>query len=214
MDSTAGPPLDDTEIWTVIHRERSALADLLETLTPAEWEQPSLCAGWTVRDVAAHVISSADASVGEVVIGMVKARGNFNRCMFDIAKRRSARPTAEIIAEYRRLDGSRRHPPGTTTMDPLVDVLTHTQDITRPLGRPFAMPVPAAAAAASYVWGRGFPYSPRKKLGTFQLTAADVEWTVGDGSPVQGPIAALLLLLTGRTVAIGELSGAGVAVLH
>lgn len=206
--------MDDDDIWRTIHRQRSALADLLETLRPDEWEQPSLCAGWTVRDVAAHVISSADASMREVVVGMMRARGNFNRCMFDIAKRRAARPTAEIIAEYRRLDGSRKHPPGTTTMDPLVDVLTHTQDITRPLGRPFSMPVEAAAQAATYVWGRGFPYSPRKRLGGFRLTATDVEWTVGDGDPVQGPIAAMLLLLTGRTVAIPELTGAGVAALR
>lgn len=210
----AGTPMNDDDIWRIIHGQRAALADILSTLQPQEWERPSLCAGWTVRDVAAHVISSADASLSEVLVGMVRARGNFNRCMFDIAKRRSARPTAEIIAEYRRLDGSRRHPPGTTTTDPLVDVLTHTQDIVRPLGRPHPMPPAAAAQAASYVWGRGFPYSPRKRLGGFRLTATDIDWTVGDGEPIEGPIAALLLLLTGRTVALPELSGAGVSALR
>ena len=198
----------------IIHRERAGLADVLETLRPDEWEHDSLCTGWTVRDVAAHVISSADASLAEMTVAMVRARGNFNRCMFQEAKRRSARPTAQIIADYRRLDGSRRRPPGTTRMDPLVDVLMHTQDIVRPLGRQHPMPLPVAAAAGSYVWGHGFPYSPRKRLGEFRFTATDVDWTVGDGSTVDGPMEAIVLLLTGRTVAIGELTGEGAGALR
>ncbi|WP_433294041.1 maleylpyruvate isomerase N-terminal domain-containing protein [Actinoplanes sp. CA-030573] len=41
--------------WTVITQQRLALAELLAGLTGTEWEHPSLCAGWRVRDVAAHV---------------------------------------------------------------------------------------------------------------------------------------------------------------
>ena len=48
--------MDRTAVWGTIHRERAALADLLGTLTPEEWEHPTLCPGWSVRDVAAHVI--------------------------------------------------------------------------------------------------------------------------------------------------------------
>jgi uncharacterized protein (TIGR03083 family) len=206
--------MDDTEIWRAVHEQRASLADLLETLTDAQWRCPSLCVGWTVRDVAAHVVSSADAGIGEVLIAMVRARGNFNRAMLLEARRRSARPTDQIIADYRRLDGSRRHPPGTTTFDPLVDVLVHTQDIARPLDLDHPMPPPLAAAAATYVWSRGFPYSPRKRLGGFRFTATDVEWTVGDGPTVQGPMAAILLLLAGRTVGVPELTGDGAGALR
>src|SRR5829696_3067782 len=37
--------------------ERAELADFLQTLSPSQWEAPSLCADWRVRDVVAHVIS-------------------------------------------------------------------------------------------------------------------------------------------------------------
>ncbi|MET0865675.1 MAG: maleylpyruvate isomerase family mycothiol-dependent enzyme [Nakamurella sp.] len=202
--------MDTDELWRRIHHNRAVLADQLETLTPAEWETPSLCAGWTVRDVAAHVISSSAAGFGEVMTAMARARFNFNRCMDDMAKRRSARPTEEIIADYRRLAGSRRRPPGTSRFDPLVDVLIHTQDIVRPLGRRQPMPDLDALAVAGYVWGKSFPYGAQRRLRGVRLSATDVDWTVGEGAPVEGPVSALLLLMTGRTASLPELSGAGV----
>jgi len=201
--------MDEDEVWKTIGTQRAALADVLESLTPDEWERDSLCAGWTVRDVAAHVISSPQATVGRVIPAMVRARGNFNRFMFQEAKRWSDRPTEFIVADFRRLDGSRRHPPGTTRLDPLVDVLVHTQDIVRPLGRQHPMPARPSAVAANHVWRHSFPYGARKRLGGYRLTATDIEWTLGDGPAVEGSMGAILLLLTGRTASLPELSGDG-----
>lgn len=203
--------MDQREIWRSIHVERSALADILQSLSPAEWDQDSLCPGWTVKDVAAHVISSAGATRGEVLAGMIKARGNFNRMMYDDAKRRSARGTVRIIADYRRLDGSRRHPPGTTLLDPLMDVIVHTQDIVRPLGRDRPMPAAASALAADHVWRRTFPFHARRRLAGLRFAATDITWEVGDGPVVEGSMGAILLLLTGRTVSLPELTGDGVS---
>ncbi|TMD08817.1 MAG: maleylpyruvate isomerase family mycothiol-dependent enzyme [Chloroflexi bacterium] len=45
--------------WPVIHEERRALAADLEGLTDAQWATPSLCAGWTVRDVLGHMTATA-----------------------------------------------------------------------------------------------------------------------------------------------------------
>ena len=117
--------MDRDEVWRTIHAERTALADLLESLSADEWEQPSLCAGWRVREVAAHVISSPQTGVAHLVGAMWRARGSFNRCIDDEARRAAARPVADIVADYRRLDGSRRRPPGTSHLDPLLDVLVH-----------------------------------------------------------------------------------------
>jgi uncharacterized protein (TIGR03083 family) len=151
-----------------------------------------------VREVAAHVISSPQANVRDVAVGMVRARGNFNRCIHDEGVRLGARPVEQIVADYRRLAGSRRHPPGTTAIDPLLDVLVHTQDVVVPLGRAHPMPPAAARVAADHVWRRSFPFRARKRLGGFRFNATDVAWTVGEGEPVDGPIEAMLLLLTGR----------------
>ena len=120
---------------------------------------------------------------------------------------------ARILADYRRLDGSRRHPPGTTVREPLLDVLVHTQDIALPLGRHHAMPPEAARTAADRVWSVSFPFRARRRLRGVTLTATDTDWRAGAGPEVRGPMEALLLLLTGRTAALDRLEGPGLALV-
>lgn len=206
--------MDKNQAWQIIHQERVALADLLETLTPDEWEHPSLCEGWTVRDVAAHVISAPEATVGQIAAAVLRARGSFDRANHDYARRVSRRPTEAIVADYRRLAGSRRCAPGTTYMEALVDVLVHTQDIAIPLGKRHEMPPDAARASAERYRGRSFPFNARKRLRGYRLEATDVDWSSGEGALLRGPIAALLMLITGRPAALAELSGDGVPALR
>lgn len=52
-----GGTMEDDRIWHHIHAERATLAAHLGDLSDAEWQGPTLCAGWTVHDVAAHVIA-------------------------------------------------------------------------------------------------------------------------------------------------------------
>ncbi len=191
--------METDQIWRYVDTERARLAELLSGLNASEWETPSVCPGWTVRDVAAHVISSPQARVWPVVTGMIRARGDFNRFVFQEARRAGARYSGEeIVAQYREFEGSRRHPPGTTPVDPLLDVMIHTQDIAIPLGRELAMPVEAARAAADRIWTKSFPFKAQKRLAGFKFIATDVDWTVGEGEEVRGPIEPLLLLLSGR----------------
>jgi uncharacterized protein (TIGR03083 family) len=203
--------MDRDEIWRWTHHERAALADLLDGLSPEQWEHPSLCPGWTVRDVAAHVISSPQAHLRDVVAAMVRARGNFNRAIRDEARRAGRRPVPEIVADYRRLVGSRRRPPGTMVVDPLLDVLVHTQDIALPLGLSHPMPPAAARVAADRVWRFGFLFRARRRFAGLHLRATDVEWDAGAGALVEGPMEVLLLVLTGRPVGLARLHGDGVA---
>jgi uncharacterized protein (TIGR03083 family) len=93
------------------------------------------------------------------------------------------------------------------------DVLVHGQDIAIPLARPRDMPREAARAGAATVWAMGWPFWARRRLRGFRLTATDVEWQVGDGADIRGPIDALLLLLTGRAVVLPRLAGEGTAQL-
>lgn len=202
--------MDRDEIWRCIDHERAALADLLDGLSPQQWEHPSLCESWTVRDVAAHVISSPQAGVREVLVAMVRAGGNFDRAMRDEARRAAQRPVAQIVGDYRRLQGSRRRPPGTSVVDPLLDVLVHSQDIALPLGLERPMPPAAARIAADRVWRFPFPFRARRRLAGLHLRATDVAWEAGSGALVEGPVEALLLLLTGRTAGLPRLHGDGV----
>jgi uncharacterized damage-inducible protein DinB len=42
-------------LWAGIDDHRARTAELLEGLSPEQWERPSLCESWTVRHVAAHL---------------------------------------------------------------------------------------------------------------------------------------------------------------
>ena len=201
--------MDAPQAWQVIARERARLADLLDDLAPAEWEQPSLCAGWTVKHVAAHVISSPQATPWAVGAALLRARGSFDRCIDDQARHWADRPTEQIVADYRRLHGSRRHPIGTTYYEPLLDVLVHSQDIAIPLGRELLMPSGPARAAADRVWRRSFPFRARRRLAGLRLVATDSDWAVGAGEEVAGTVSDLLLVLTGRTATLPRLTGPG-----
>lgn len=201
--------MDRDEVWQHVHSERRALARVLAELSADEWAAPSLCAGWSVREVAAHVIRSPAATRREVAVGLLRARGSFNRMVDTDARRAARRPVAEIVADYRRYDGSRRRPPGTSVLDPLVDVLVHTQDIVVPLGRSHPMPARAAAVACRRARRVSFVYGGRPLSG-LSIRAVDADFSVGRGPLVEGPAEAVLMLLTGRAAAaVGRLSGPG-----
>lgn len=204
------------ELWRAIDHERAGLADLLDDLSDQEWEVASLCSGWRVRDVAAH-LSLAHMGAAQAARELLKARGNIDRMLHDTAVRQAELPTHRISALLRSLIGSRRKAPGG---QPLLDILVHGQDIAIPLGRDRHMPVRAAAFSATRIWTMRWPFTmgwsfhARKELDGLRLAATDCSWSAGDGERVEGPIAAILLLLNGRDAALTRLSGPGIAELR
>ncbi|MEV8503323.1 maleylpyruvate isomerase family mycothiol-dependent enzyme [Actinoplanes sp. NPDC051475] len=205
--------MDRDAVWKTIDDERLSLADLLDDLSPAEWETPSLCTGWRVRDVAAHLTLSHTGVLAGTV-ALVRARGGFDRMIRDSALRQARLPTDSYAPMLRAMAGSRRKAPVISDLEPLIDVLVHGQDMAIPLHRERAMPPAAAAAAADRVWPDLYPFRAARRLRGVRLRATDHEWSVGEGELVEGPISALLLLVTGRrAAAVGRLRGPGVALL-
>jgi uncharacterized protein (TIGR03083 family) len=191
------------------------LCDLLDGLDDDEWGRPSLCAGWTVRDVAAH-LTLQQLGPGAVLGQMLKWRGGIDRTTAHVARVRAAALTTEqITAEIRATIGSRRHIFVVTHLETLCDILVHGQDIAIPLGRHLDMPADAAAVAASRALSMRWPppLPSVRKIAGFRLAATDTSWSTGDGPTVQGPMAALLLVCCGRLAALPQLSGDGAAEL-
>lgn len=191
--------MDTERVWREIESERLRTSELLESLQGEQWEAQSLCGGWRVRDVVAHLTLATRARPLAAAVGVIRHGGNPNRWVAADAVARSARSPEELISELRAAAASRHHPPGTKPLDPLVDILVHTQDIAIPLGidhQPTSLE--AAAAGADRVWRMGFPFHARRKLGGLLVSATDVDFERGTGPVVEGPIVALLSLLTGR----------------
>lgn len=204
--------MDQDEAWKAIDVHRLNVADLLDDLSDDEWRRPSLCEGWTVRDVAAH-LALQQIGLLDALAQVTRMRGGMNRIIFDAARRKAARPTTEMIAEIRGMVGSRKHNIGVTYRETLIDILVHSQDIAVPLGRRLPLAPDAAAEAASRIWSLNWPFHAKKKLRGFRLTATDIPWGVGEGREVEGSIEELLLLLAGRTAGLPRLSGPGAAAL-
>ncbi|AHH17652.1 hypothetical protein NONO_c28620 [Nocardia nova SH22a] len=205
-------PVDTDRIWAAVAAERASLIELLRPLPESDWDRASLCAGWRVRDVVAHLILSADSGLGSILINLVRARGDFDRMVRDTAVRHAdRRSTAHLLAELHDSVGARTTPIGTRPIDRLMDLLVHGQDIAIPLGIEREMPALAACSALDRVWSGGFPFHARKKFGGYRLVASDGSWTAGAGPLVEGSVTELLMLITGRLPRPGRLTGEGAA---
>ncbi|MBH0781885.1 maleylpyruvate isomerase family mycothiol-dependent enzyme [Nocardia bovistercoris] len=206
--------MDRETSWEAIERQRLLIADLLAGLTPEEWETPSLCAGWRVRDVAAHVALTPQVMpVRRLLVAGVRARGDYNRMVHQLTVAHANRPDVDLAEQIREHASSRRLPAPTNYRNILFDVIVHGQDIAVPLRRSLAVDPQAAAAAATRAAGIGWPVWNAHRLDGVRLRATDVEWDFGAGQEIRGPVMALLLLITGRVALVHQLTGDGLATM-
>lgn len=200
-------------VWPVVHAEREALVRDLESIAPAQWATPSLCAGWTVHDVLAHMIDVATTTRLGFVRRMLAARGDFDRDNQTGVDRERAQDPADTLAAYRRVAGRTATPPAPLATR-LVEEFAHGEDIRRPLGLRRDYPVEHVVTALGYLaktsqsWGGG-----KERAQRVRLVAADADTVIGDGPEVRGTAIALVLALSGRPVEPDELMGPGVAVM-
>jgi uncharacterized protein (TIGR03083 family) len=188
--------MDSDVVWRHIDRERSRVADLLESLSQAAWDRPSLCQGWSVRDVGAHLTFS-HARLRDVAWPAVRSGFRYN-AMIRYAAVRSPLTHEQIVTTLRGFVGSRRRAPFVTELEPLLDILVHSQDICLPLGIEHPMPVDAAVAAADRVLSLRGPMRLWEPPRGVRLVATDTDWAYGDGPVTKAPMQSHLLALTGR----------------
>jgi len=208
------------ELWTAIDAQRTSTAELLDSLAPGEWDHPSLCAGWTVRDVAAH-LTLQQLTLGKALHGALRHPGHVNRIIRETSRARATLPTDRLTREIRAMVGSRRHNVGVTPLETLVDIVVHGQDIAVPLRRDLSVPPETTLATADRVWWCRSTRSGRLKAKVFagldhrglRFVATDADWSAGDGAEVRGPLLSIVLVLTGRPAGLARLDGAGAAQL-
>ncbi len=201
------------EIWPLIHEQRNKLGDLLETLSDAEWETPSLCQGWRVRDVVAHCIQTHLVTPWSLVGDWIGSGFSLKvRNDRGVARRRSRSPS-ELLKEYRATAGRTSVPPGQVTYA-LVEAVIHGEDIARPIGRRIGVAPQSLVTVAEIARGTDPILGGKRRSAGLTLRASDVIWSAGAGPEVIGPLGSIILAITGRPAALDDLSGEGVDTLR
>jgi uncharacterized protein (TIGR03083 family) len=200
-------------MWDTVHAERRALAADLQGLTEPQWATPSLCAGWTVRDVLAHMTATARMGQGQFIGKLIGARFSFKAMQSnDIAAERGT-SASETLARFNSVVNLSKHPPGPTDTW-LGEVIVHSEDIRRPLRIQHAYPLDAAVRVANFYKNSNLLIGAKNRISGLRLRATDIDWSHGDGPEVSGPIVSLVVAMTGRKAALDDLAGDGVATLR
>jgi uncharacterized protein (TIGR03083 family) len=194
------------DLMTMARAERADFAEFLTTLTPQDWQAPTLCTKWTVKDVVAHVISYEELSTAQLVKRFAKGwivRTN----QIGVDEFASLSPQ-QLLGFLRNHLQPRGLTAGFGGMIALVDGTIHHQDIRRALDRPRTVPPDRLERVLGLV-----PGNPRlgagRRIRGLRLRATDVNWVHGKGPEVTGPGEALLMAMSGRPAAVDDLTGPG-----
>lgn len=210
MGKAAHTAADAATTTAAIAAERRELADLLDTLTPDQWDAPSLCAGWRVREVVAHMSMGFRHRTARVLVELVKARGSLHRMTDRLARRdAAAHPDAELAAFLR----THAHHPWTPPIGGLAAALghdvVHGLDVTVALGLDREVPADRLRILLDAIDPRAFRVFGTDLTGV-RLCADDLDWSFGSGAPLYGRGQDLLLVAYGRGLPAGRLRGSEV----
>jgi uncharacterized protein (TIGR03083 family) len=202
------------DTWQMIKEERTSLVDALDKLPDADWDKPSLCTGWTVRQVVAHMIATANMTPPKFFGKLVGSGFNFQAMTRkDIAEITAGKTNGELVDLLRERIDARTAPPGPATSW-LGETIVHGEDVLRAVGGYGDHPVEHVVAVADFYKNSNLLIGAKNRIAGVTLRATDVDWRHGTGPEVSGPILALVLAMTGRAAALDDLSGEGVAVLR
>jgi len=205
----------DPDIFAVVAARRRAVANLLEGLDAQQLTTPSLCAGWDVGTVGAHLAEAALPSLADSLLSLIRAGGRLHRANDQAARRAARRPVPETVALLRERADSRFTPPVTGPRAPLTEVLVHEADMRVPLGLPYQPDPAAVRTALEFVTtGRPVGFVPRGRLTGLRLHATDLDWSWGSGEVLRGRGLDLLLVACGRAAMLPTVEGPGADLLR
>jgi uncharacterized protein (TIGR03083 family) len=202
------------DTWQMIKEERAGLVDALAALPAQDWDKPSLCTGWTVHDVVAHMIATANMTPPKFLGGMVSSGLDFQTLTRrNIERYGSGRSGAELVDGLRARIDARTAPPGPAPSW-LGETIVHGEDVFRALGSYREHPTAHVIAVADFYKTSNLLIGTKNRIAGVSLRATDTDWRHGSGPEVSGPAIAVLMAMVGRKAALDDLSGEGVEVLR
>jgi uncharacterized protein (TIGR03083 family) len=202
-----------TSTWDLIHAERRQLIDDLQPLTEQQWQTQSLCPEWNVQQVLAHVVALTKQTPPKF-FGKFAASGfRFNTMVAKDVAREGAGKPAQTLAELTAHVDDTTAPPG--PVDSWIgEMVVHGADIRRPLGISYSPPVATTRQVADFYKNSNLLIGAKNRIAGVRLVASDTDWSHGSGPEVRGPILSLVQAMTGRAVALSDLTGDGVPTLR
>jgi uncharacterized protein (TIGR03083 family) len=189
----------------LIREEQEEFVALLRELPPESWEQPSLCQGWSVRDVVLHTAAHIHNEQKDKAV----------------LRQYAARPEADLVAwlasppfESNARAASAR---SRSAQIQRGELMIHQQDVRRALGRPRTIPVDRVMEVLDYglePFGSFTLAFGRSRAKGVRLVSTESDWAWGHGPESRGTLEAILMATSGRVAALAELEGPGVPVLR
>ena len=198
---------DDAGLQPAVAAEFVALAGLLESATEAQWDTPSLCAGWRVREVIAHMTMAARYSEEEFMAELRRCEFDFGRLSNEVAARDAELPASELVACLRSEVMQHWTPPGGGWRGALNHVVIHGLDVTVPLGVPRRSPDATIRVVLDDLTVGGVQARFGTSIEGRSLQATDLDWSYGSGPAMRGPAELLAVVMCGRKVPGGRLEG-------
>jgi uncharacterized protein (TIGR03083 family) len=207
--------MDNEDVFRASASERLSFADLLAGLTPDQLGTQSLCGRWDVETVGAHLGAAITTRIPVFAVTLIRNRGSFDRANDVTARNAAKRGIGATIDTIRQNATSRFTPPGSGPRAPLTDVLVHTGDIARPLGLPHTAPDDHVRIALEFLDGpRTTGFVKPGSLNGLCFVADDLGTNTGSGEELHGRGIDLMMAICGRTHALADLQGPGVATLR
>jgi len=191
-----------------IAAERRDLALILAGLPAEAWDAPTLCRGWRVREVVAHITMPFRYRPPRFLFEMARSRGNFNRMADRCARRDAAVPPGQLAAALRDNENHPWKPPGGGYQGALTHDVIHGLDITVALGVGRRVPAERLGIVLDGITAAKSVRFFGTDLDEIELRADDLDWSFGSGTPVSGSAQDLALLVCGRKLPPGHLRGA------
>ncbi|MGC1210774.1 MAG: maleylpyruvate isomerase family mycothiol-dependent enzyme [Micromonospora sp.] len=199
--------MTEDDLRAAVVAERREQADLLAGLRPDQWEAPTLCDGWSAREVVAHTTMPFRTSLARTLVELAKARGSVNRMADHCARRDAAQlPAERLLASLRDNIAHPWTPPGGGVHGALSHDVIHGLDITVGVGLDRQVPPERVAMVLAGMRPKNIAFFGADLAGV-TLQATDLDWSHGTGTPVRGLAQDLLLVLCGRRLPPGRLEG-------
>jgi uncharacterized protein (TIGR03083 family) len=205
-----------TDYFAHIARQRYAVADVLDTLKGDEWGSPSMCEGWRIQEMAAHLTMPFRVSKSKFLWSVVGAGGNIAKVMDSFVRAHSGEPADELIGYLRNNAESRVVPPFLSPAGPLTEIVVHGFDVSIPTGRHVEVPEETSRLVLDYLVSStpASVYTKRGVANGVRLVSTDSSWSWGEGGVVSGTNFGLIMLLARRPVGFDHVSGEGVDVFR